>query len=486
MEKVVDNIEIKVIDPKLETSQQLLPELSNIDGNNNLNSKYLTENNKPITLSWSNITVKLPIKSKSIFSRQRNKDEIVTEKIIVNNVDGIAKPNKVLAIMGASGAGKTTLLNCLNFRNAGTLIIDGDIKVNGHLVKTNEQISSISGYVQQEDLFVNCLTVKETLLFHAMLRMGEHFTIKDKRERVEECLIDLNLKKCEDSFIGLDDKKGISGGEKRRLSFALEILTNPMILFCDEPTSGLDSFMAMSIVDSLNNLANKGKTIICTIHQPSSEIYEKFDNLCLMAEGRLAYIGSLTSASSFFSNIGHPVPNNYNPSDFYINTLAIAPNNKQFCLERVNKICDNFEQSSERQLLSNEIEKNNQIDTNQKSVFKQVQVYKASIVNQLHWVIWRNVRSLLRNPMALRVQLAQSVFIGLIFGMIYYQVALNQTGIQNINGVMFLLLTQNSFGSLFVIVNTFTSEMPIFYREHQNGMYRVVTYYLSRILTDVS
>ncbi len=102
-------------------------------------------------------------------------------------------------------------------------------------------------------------------------------------------------------MIGIPNtKKGISGGEKRRLAFACEVLTNPPILFCDEPTSGLDSFMAISVVESMKNLAKKGKTIICTIHQPSSEIFEMFDKLCLLAEGRLAFIGSLPNAYNFF------------------------------------------------------------------------------------------------------------------------------------------------------------------------------------------
>ena len=113
----------------------------------------------------------------------------------------------------------------------------------------------------------------------------------------------MNLEKCKDTLIGNPqiNIKGISGGERRRLAFASEIITNPGLLFCDEPTSGLDSFMAMSIVESMRNLANQGKTIICTIHQPSSEIFRDFDGLYLMAEGRLAYCGALNTAFDFFS-----------------------------------------------------------------------------------------------------------------------------------------------------------------------------------------
>ena len=171
-----------------------------------------------------------------------------------------------------------------------------------------------------------------------MLRMDRRFNGAERYERVEQVLQDLNLKKCENTPIGVELSKSISGGEKRRLAFASEVLTNPSILFCDEPTSGLDSFMAMSVVESMRSLALKGKTIVCTIHQPSSEVFELFDKLCLLAEGRLAFIGSLPSASLFFESQGYRVPYNYNPADFYIKNLAIAPSDKESSLKRVNVI----------------------------------------------------------------------------------------------------------------------------------------------------
>ncbi len=132
------------------------------------------------------------------------------------------------------------------------------------------------------------------------------------------------------------DSKGISGGEMRRLSFASEILTNPSILFCDEPTSGLDSFMAMSIVESMKDLARNGKTIICTIHQPSSEIFEMFDKVCFLTEGKLAYIGDQLSAHAFFESQGFKCPDKYNPADFFIKTLSIVPHDKPRSMQKIN------------------------------------------------------------------------------------------------------------------------------------------------------
>lgn len=249
-------------------------------------------------------------------------------------VDGIAKSNEILAIMGASGAGKTTLLNCLNFRNRGSLKISGQVRFNGELIEEVEQIASISGYVQQDDLFIGCLTVKETLVFQAMLRMDAKYTKEERLQRVEQVLLDLNLKKCENLSVQIE-QKGISGGEKRRLAFACEVLTNPTILFCDEPTSGLDSFMALSVVESMRSLSRQGKIIVCTIHQPSSEIFEMFDKLCLLAEGRLAFLGNLSDAYKFFNSNGYQVPFNYNPADFYVKNLAITSNDREKCVERV-------------------------------------------------------------------------------------------------------------------------------------------------------
>ncbi len=132
--------------------------------------------------------------------------------------------------------------------------------------------------------------------------------------------------------------RGISGGERRRLAFASEIMTNPAILFCDEPTSGLDSFMAMTVVESMKHLAAQGKTILCTIHQPSSEIFRNFDSLYLLAEGRLAFGGSLLGAYEFFASQGFKCPTHHNPADFYIKKLSISPLNREKSLESVKVI----------------------------------------------------------------------------------------------------------------------------------------------------
>lgn len=179
--------------------------------------------------------------------------------------------------------------------------ITGDLCVNGHSIQP-DSLTSQSAYVQQDDLFIGLLTVREQLVFQAMLRMDRHISTEHRLARVEEVLMELGLVKCANTKIGVPGRiKGISGGEMKRLAFACEVLTNPPLMFCDEPTSGLDSFMAQAVVAVMKNMAGRGKSIIATIHQPSSEVYAMFDRVLLMAEGRVAFLGDVDAAYQFFN-----------------------------------------------------------------------------------------------------------------------------------------------------------------------------------------
>ncbi len=140
-----------------------------------------------------------------------------------------------------------------------------------------------------------------------------------------------------------------------------KIITDPSILFCDEPTSGLDSFMAVAITELMQDLAKKGKTIICTIHQPSSEIFNMFDKLCLMVEGKVAYFGEVTGATTFFKELNLKVPINYNPADFFIKNLAVAPNKRKECLDTISRVCVGYERSEARRKKLEIIESLNEI-----------------------------------------------------------------------------------------------------------------------------
>ena len=187
-----------------------------------------------------------------------------------------------MAIMGSSGAGKSTLMNVLAGRNLGNLEIEGKVTVNGEDV--GAKITTLSAYVQQDDIFIGSMTVKEHLIFHAALQMSRS-SPEERSRRVEQVMAEMGLAKCAHTLIGIPGmSKTISGGEMKRLSFATEILTDPPLIFCDEPTSGLDSYLAETVVRTLRTLSQNGTTILCTIHQPSSQVFDLFNRLLLLAQ----------------------------------------------------------------------------------------------------------------------------------------------------------------------------------------------------------
>lgn len=238
-------------------------------------------------------------------------------------------------------------------------------------------------------------------------------TYKDKLQKVDQVIADLSLIKCQHTIIGVTGRiKGLSGGERKRLSFASEALTDPSLLLCDEPTSGLDSFMAHNVLQVLKNLAEKDKTIILTIHQPSSEIFGMFDKLLLMANGRVAFLGTPNEANDFFTSLNAPCPTNYNPADFYIERLAMVPGKEEESRETIRKICDAFAVSEYQTKLNNEISK---LQTNS-TAFKWlngsngngVEKFRVSWWAQFRAILWRSWLTVLKEPMLVRVRLLQT------------------------------------------------------------------------------
>merc|ERR1719445_63730 len=315
--------------------------------------------------------------------------------------------------------------------------------------------------------------------------MDRDISSEERLERVEDVMQQVGLMECENVLIGGEKLKGISGGEKKRLSFASEFLTNPAILFCDEPTSGLDSFMALSILNVPQCLARMGKTIICTIHQPSSQIFNKFDKLLLLAEGQTAYLGKASEAGQFFTSISYPTPQQYNPADHFIQTLAIIPGDEEASREKIKTICEKFSESEIAQEMRAEVKSvENEVEDDDKKSRTKDSIYKASWFEQFSALVWRQTKATLRNPMTSTVKLVTAVIVGLILGTVYWRQEINQDGIQNILGVLFVIVTNASFSSVFAICNSFCSEIPIFLREHFNGMYRTDTYFFAKLLVE--
>ncbi|KAG7661595.1 ADP1 [[Candida] subhashii] len=263
-------------------------------------SSIMNQNFEPTTLSFEDISY-----------------EIHDGRTVLNNVFGLVKPRECLAIMGGSGAGKTTLLDILAGKNKSGKIT-GNIYVNGNIVDP-KHYERIVGFVDQEDHLIPTLTVYETVLNSALLRLPRDMTMTQKKARVIEVLNELRILGIKDLVIGSDFKRGISGGEKRRVSIACELVTSPSILFLDEPTSGLDSYNARNVIDCLVKLSRDyGRTIVFTIHQPRSNIVSLFDKLLLLSEGDLIYSGDMIKANDFFTKNGYSCPLGYNIADYLI------------------------------------------------------------------------------------------------------------------------------------------------------------------------
>ena len=246
-------------------------------------------------------------------------------KQILSGIQGIAQPGQLMAIMGASGAGKTTFLDILARKNKRG-VVEGQCYVNGEKIIDSEY-RSVIGFVDQDDTMLPTLTVHETILTSALLRLPRDMNISSKEQRVYEVEKQLGISQIKDQLIGSEEGsgRGISGGEKRRVGIACELVTSPSILFLDEPTSGLDAFNAFNVVECLVTLAKTyNRTVIFTIHQPRSNIVALFDQLVLLAKGRTVYSGPFAGCQPYFDHIGYTCPPGFNIADYLVDLTMHA------------------------------------------------------------------------------------------------------------------------------------------------------------------
>nr|WDA53443.1 abc transporter g family member 11 [Erycina pusilla] len=253
-------------------------------------------------LSWNDLTVTVALGNGE------------TQRVL-DNLTGYAEPGSFTALMGPSGSGKSTLLDALSSRLASNAFLTGVVLLNGRKTKLT---FGAAAYVTQDDNLIGTLTVRETIMYSARLRLPDDMERESKRALVEGTIVEMGLQDCADTVIGNWHLRGISGGEKRRVSIALEILMRPRLLFLDEPTSGLDSASAFFVTQTLRGLSRDGRTVIASIHQPSSEVFELFDQLYLLSGGKTVYFGKASKAYEFFSEAGFPCPSLRNPSDHFL------------------------------------------------------------------------------------------------------------------------------------------------------------------------
>ncbi|KAF3613485.1 ABC transporter G family member 11 [Capsicum annuum] len=269
--------------------------------------------NEGIYLTWKDLWVTVP-------------DKKTGRRAILQGLTGYVQPGEVLAIMGPSGCGKSTLLDTLAGRLDSNTRQTGEILING---RRQSLAFGTSAYVTQDDTLMTTLTVREAIYYSAQLQLPNSMSRSEKRERAEATIREMGLQDAMNTRIGGWSVKGLSGGQKRRVSICIEILKRPKLLFLDEPTSGLDSAASYHVMNRIVQLAKQdGRTVVASIHQPSSEVFELFHNLCLLSSGRTVYFGSISAANEYFALNGFPCPTMRNPSDHYLRTI-----NKDFDID---------------------------------------------------------------------------------------------------------------------------------------------------------
>ncbi|KAL6257473.1 hypothetical protein P5V15_011043 [Pogonomyrmex californicus] len=413
----------------------------------------------------------------------QNKKMIIFVAFLVR---GFARPGELTAILGGSGAGKSSLMTALAFRTESGVVMHGDVHVNGALV-TSSYMRHHSGFMHQEDMFIGTMTVIEHIWFMARMKLDGRVRTSDIRFKIDRLLRDVGLIERRDARIGDgDDGKVLSGGEKKRLAFATELLTDPEILFLDEPTTGQDAHSAGVLVSHLTAFASKNRTVLCTIHQPSSTIFDSFHRIILLAGGRVAFAGTTAQAIKFFSSQGYECPDNYNPADFLVAILAIAPNDADDSGRVAQKICDAFLTS----------EACNEIDIVLQQKFNAVQcpieenIHESCVFIEsrcwlrLYWLIHRGFLQVVRDPSVQFIRILQKITIATTAGLCFVgAIDLDQLGIQAVDGVIYLLVCENAFFPMYATLALIPQELPLLLREYKAGMYPVHLYYLARMIS---
>ncbi|ODV79110.1 P-loop containing nucleoside triphosphate hydrolase protein [Suhomyces tanzawaensis NRRL Y-17324] len=393
-----------------------------------------------------------------------------TQKTLLNDVSATFLANGVNAIMGPSGSGKTTLLNFLSNRLPGSSTFNnsGAILLNKTQQIDTKDLAKISGYVTQHDtsLIAN-LTVRETLYFQAKLRLPreEHANIP---KMVAALIRQMSLVDCADTLIGCEFIKGISGGEKRRVSIAIQLLSKPKILFLDEPTSGLDSINSVKILSLLSNLARTNKTtIILTIHQPHQELFYSFGSLLQLARGgNVVYNGDTKRVPGYLKEIGYEVPNNINIADYFLDLISNRLDEENAVTQaRVGHLVGEWKTRRENSV---------EMSTGNGSVID-IQEYafqRMPLSITLPTIIRRQMLNLVRSKDVIFSRAGQTLFLSVANTLFFTPLTNKKEGIDNRLG-----LIQETLLLYFVgLVNNITLypiERDIFYQEYKDGIYGV-------------
>jgi len=432
----------------------------------------------------------------------------VTEKQVLHSVTGVVNPGEVVAIMGPSGSGKTTFISLLAGRNHARHT--GDILYNQEHKPTDKAFKRCLGYVTQEDTMYEGLTVFETLYYTAVLRLPRAMTDKEKRDRVHIIMECLGITKVKDSIIGgfRVGRRGISGGEKKRVAVGQELLYNPSVILLDEPTSGLDSTTALNLIHTLHTLAQAGnRTIVTTIHQPSSRIYQMLDKLLLFGLGHMLYYGDASVACEYFAKIGYAMPYGMNPADYFLdiasgwsgevedtgNIQAGDPELKTL-LSAIEAVPYSRESSHKFNSMMNSIRTEHEAFGlkwgNSKRDMKVAAAKEGPrFWTQIYVIAIRSLKDR-RFERFSSDSMMTVFFMAFLCGFLWWQSGVSSSletfyGSLDVTAILFFIVTFLSFNILFSSIFTFPNEKTMLMKERSSGMYPISAFFIGRTLADL-
>ncbi|XP_027367782.1 pleiotropic drug resistance protein 2-like isoform X3 [Abrus precatorius] len=402
---------------------------------------------------------------------------------LLRDCSGAFRPGVLTALVGVTGAGKTTLMDVLAGRKTGGYV-EGSISISGY-PKNQATFARITGYCEQNDIHSPNITVYESVVFSSWLRLGKEVKRETRKMFVEEVMNLVELHPVRNFLVGLPGIDGLSTEQRKRLTIAVELVANPSIIFMDEPTSGLDARAAAIVMRTVRNTADTGRTIVCTIHQPSIDIFEAFDELLLMKRGgQIIYSGPLGQQSQklieYFEAIpGVPrIKHGYNPATWIleISSPAVESRLKVDFAELYNK-SELYQRNQELiKELSMPLEGTKDINFPTK--------YSLSFITQCKACLWKQHLSYWRNPQYNAVRYFMSIFVGVIFGLIFWKKGDKTDKEQDLMNLM-----GATFSAIFFLGATNTAsvqpviaiERTVFYRERAAGMYSALPYAIAQV-----
>lgn len=411
--------------------------------------------------------------------RKKNGKKAQESKRLLYQIDALMPSGSLTAILGGSGSGKTSFLNILSHR-----IGDGGLKTTGQVLYNGcPKISSVrSAYVMQQDILLPTLTVKETLLYAAELRLPPPTTADERSRVVEEVILELGLKECANTRIGNNVHKGCSGGEKRRTSLAVQMLANPSVLFLDEVTTGLDATSAFQLIRTLKILASKGRTIIVTIHQPRSEIWGLFDRILLLSGGSSVYAGPVNRCIPYFDSLGYGLPSFVNPAEHLIDLAAVDTRSTDLetsssaRVELLKQAWESFHrsqtpQSSLEKLSDGDLSASPPLKTTQSPLSRQIKVLTA-----------RTLKVTLRDPLGVAGSLLEAIIMGVLMGWTFLSLDGSLAGIRSKEGGVYTAASLQSYIILVFETYRMTLDIQLFDRENGEGVVGIPAFLISRRL----